>query len=228
MLAAQLAGGPELRFRVVGIDRVLQDQGLVGYVQPERLLRTGPWAGASVAVKLKPGADGSAVEAALTSAGYFTTSSGGVSGEAVQGWAGRNGGFVSILVGLLRAIALLDGGVCVYVLVQMLALTAQERRQALGVVRALGASPRQLALIFAASALAVAALAAPVGVVLERQVIAPLVGRLAASYVSLPLTAGGATIAVVVAAMFAAAAAAAWVVARTASREAVVNALREE
>jgi putative ABC transport system permease protein len=129
---------------------------------------------------------------------------------------------------LLRAIALLDGGVCVYVLVQMLALTAQERRQALGVVRALGASPRQLALIFAASALAVAALAAPVGVVLERQVIAPLVGRLAASYVSLPLTAGGITIAVVVAAMFAAATAAAWLVARTASREAVVNALREE
>jgi ABC-type antimicrobial peptide transport system permease subunit len=64
--------------------------------------------------------------------------------------------------------------------------------------------------------------------VLERQVIAPLVGRLAASYVSLPLTAGGITIAVVVAAMFAAAAAAAWLVARTASREAVVNALREE
>jgi putative ABC transport system permease protein len=228
MLAAQLAGGPELRFRVVGIDRVLQDQGLVGYVQPERLLRGVPWAGASVAVKLKPGADGSAVEAALTRAGYFSTSSGGVSGEAVQGWAGRNGGFVSILVGLLRAIAVLDGAVCVYVLVQMLALTAQERRQALGVVRALGASPRQLALIFAASALAVAALAAPVGIVLERQVIAPLVARLTASYVSLPLTAGGATIAVVVAAMFAAAAAAALLVARTASREAVVNALREE
>jgi ABC-type antimicrobial peptide transport system permease subunit len=228
MLAAQLAGGAEVRFRVVGIDRVLQDQGLVAYVQPERLLRTIPWSDASVAVKLKPGATGSAVEAALSGAGYYATSSGGVSGEAVQGWAGRNGGFVSILVALLRAIALLDGAVCVYVLVQMLALTAQERRQALGVVRAVGASRGQLALIFAASALAVTALAAPASVVLERHVIAPLVTRLTASYVSVPVIAGGAPIAIVVSAMLLAAVAAAFMVARSASREAVVTALREE
>jgi FtsX-like permease family len=228
MLAAQLAGRAEVRFRVVGIDRVLQDQGLVAYVQPERLLRTIPWSDASVAVKLKPGATGSAVEAALSGAGYYATSSGGVSGEAVQGWAGRNGGFVSILVALLRAIALLDGAVCVYVLVQMLALTAQERRQALGVVRAVGASRGQLALIFAASALAVTALAAPASVMLERHVIAPLVTRLTASYVSLPVIAGGAPIAIVVSAMLLAAVAAAFMVARSASREAVVTALREE
>jgi ABC-type antimicrobial peptide transport system permease subunit len=228
VLAAQLAGGPEVRFRVVGIDRILQNQGLVGYVQPERLLRASAWPTASVAVKLQPGANGSTVEAALSGAGYYVASSGGVSGEAVQGWADRNGGFVSILVALLRAIALLDGAVCVYVLVQMLALTAQERRQALGIVRAVGASRRQLARIFAASALAVAALAAPASVVLERQVIAPLVTRLTASYVALPVTAGGAPIAVVVSAMLAAAVAAAGLVARSASREAVVTALREE
>jgi hypothetical protein len=59
-------------------------------------------------------------------------------------------------------------------------------------------------------------------------VIAPVVARLTASYVSLPLTADGTTIAVVVLAMFAAAAGAACIVARTASREAVVSALREE
>jgi putative ABC transport system permease protein len=135
---------------------------------------------------------------------------------------------VSILVALLRAIALLDGAVCVYVLVQMLALTAQERRQALGVVRAVGASRGQLALIFAASALAVTALAAPASVVLERHVIAPLVTRLTASYVSVPVIAGGAPIAIVVSAMLLAAVAAAFMVARSASREAVVTALREE
>jgi putative ABC transport system permease protein len=227
-LAAQLAGPPEIRFHVVGIDRVLQDQGLVAYVQPKRLLPAIPWSEASVAVKLKPGATGSAVEAAVSGAGYYTTSSGGVSGEAVQSWAGRNGGFVSILVALLRAIALLDGAVCVYVLVQMLALTAQERRQALGIVRAVGASRRQLALIFAASALAVSALAAPASVVLEQYVIAPLVTRLTVSYASLPVAAGGAPIAIVVSAMLAAAVAAAFMVARSASREAVVTALREE
>jgi ABC-type lipoprotein release transport system permease subunit len=227
-LAAQAEAGRELRFRVVGIDRVVQDEGRVAYVQPKRLLSASPWVDGSVAVKLAPGADGSAVEDALARRGYFATSSGGVSGEAVQGWASRNGGFVSILVALLRAIALLDGAVCLYVLVQMLALTAQERRHALGLVRAVGASRRQLAMIFAGSALAVAALAAPAGVLLERHVVGPVVSRLAASYVSLPLAAGAVPIAVVACGLLASALAAAWWVARAAAAEAVVTALREE
>ena len=227
-LAAQLSGGVEVRFRVVGIDRVLQDEGRVAYAQPERLLRAAPWPNESVAVKLAPGADASGVEAALARDGYYASSFGGVAGEAVEGWADRNGGFVSILVALLRAIAFLDGVVCLYVLVQMLALTAQERRHALGIVRAVGASARQLAALFAGSALTVAAFAAPAGILLERHLAAPAVSRLTASYVSLPLAAGAGPIAVVACGIFAAALAAACWVARVASREAVVTALREE
>jgi ABC-type antimicrobial peptide transport system permease subunit len=226
-LAAQLPGGTETRFRVVGVDRVLQDQGRLAYVQPRRLLRAAAWSDESVAVKLAPDAGGSAVEARLAQAGYGTSSAGGVSGESVQGWAGRNGGFVAILVALLRTIAVLDGFVCLYVLVQMLALTAQERRQALALVRAVGASAWQLAALFAGSAVAVAAVAAPVGVALERAVIGPGVSRLAASYVTLPLGAGSAEIAIVVSGLFAAALGAAGWVGRSAAREPVVTGLRE-
>jgi putative ABC transport system permease protein len=113
-LAAQIAGGREIRFRVVGIDRVLQDEGRIVYVRPRRLLAAAGWANPSVAVKLEAGADGRAVERELERRGFFSASAGGVSGEAVQDWAGRNGGFVSILVGLLRTVALLDGLVCLY------------------------------------------------------------------------------------------------------------------
>ncbi|MDQ3859419.1 MAG: hypothetical protein M3327_13420, partial [Actinomycetota bacterium] len=227
-LAAQVSGGGEVRFRVVGIDRILQHEGRVAYVQPERLLRAARWSDETVAVKLAPGADASAVDTALARAGYFATSSGGVSGEAVQGWASRNGGFVSILVALLRTIALLDGLVCLYVLVQMLALTAVERRRALALVRAVGGSRLQLAAVFAGSALAVAALAAPAGILLERYVVGPAVSRLAAPYVSLPLAASAAPIAIVVFAMLTAALAAACWVARAASSSPIVTALRAE
>jgi putative ABC transport system permease protein len=227
-LAAQVTGGSELRFRVVGIDRIIQDEGRIAYVEPKRLIASTPWPNSSVAVKLAPGASGSAVEAALAKYGYFAASSGGVSGEAVQGWAGRNGGFVSILVALLRTIALLDGGVCLYVLLQMLALTAQERRRSLAVVRAVGASRRQLAVMFAVSALTVAFVAAPVAVLLERRLIAPFVARLAASYVALPLGAGAGQAAIVTCALFTAALAAAWWVAGAAASGPVVTALREE
>jgi ABC-type antimicrobial peptide transport system permease subunit len=114
------------------------------------------------------------------------------------------------------------------VLVQMLALTAEERRGTLALVRAVGGSRVQLAAVFAGSALAVAALAAPAGILLERYVIGPAVSALAAPYVSLPLAAGAAPIAIVVAAMFAAALAAAGWVARAASSRPIVTALRAE
>ena len=229
-LAAQPAGGGrELRLRVVGIDRVLENQGRLVYVRPRPLVATG---GAAVqqtlAVKLRPGVDASTVEDDLARRGLYASSSGGISGEAVSGWASRSSGFVSILVALLRTVAALDGVVCLYVLAQMLALTGQERRRALSIVRACGASARQLAAVFAGSALPVAALAAPLGIVLERNLIAPTVSRLAAAYVSLPLSAGKAAATVVLGGLAVAAfAAAAWA-ARMLAREPVVSGLREE
>jgi ABC-type antimicrobial peptide transport system permease subunit len=227
ILAAQPAGGRELRFRVVGIDRVLQDEGRLVYVRPRRLLGGGALE-QTLAVKLRPGASESAVENDLARRGLFASSSGGVSGEAVSGWASRNSGFVSILVALLRTVAALDGLVCLYALAQMLALTAQERRRALSIIRACGASMRQLAAAFTGSALPVAVLAAPLGIVLERNVIAPTVSRLAASYVSLPLSAGTGAIAIVLGGLLVASLAAAAWAARAVVREPVVSGLRQE
>jgi ABC-type lipoprotein release transport system permease subunit len=224
-LAAQPAGGREARFRVVGIDRVLQDEGRLVYVRPRRLLGA---VQESLAVKLRPGGNETAVENALAARGFFASSSGGVSGEAVSGWASRNSGFVSILVALLRTVAALDGLVCLYALAQLLALTAQERRRALSLVRACGANVRQLAAVFAGSALPVAALAAPIGIVLERNAVAPVVSQLAASYVSLPLSAGAASIAIVLGGLVVAALAAASWAARAVVRQPVVTGLREE
>ena len=129
---------------------------------------------------------------------------------------------------MLRTVAALDGLVCLYALAQMLALTAQERRRALSIVRACGASARQLRAVFAGSALPVAALAAPLGIVLERNVIGPAVSRVAASYVSLPLSAGAGPIGVVLGGLAVAALAAAAWAARTVVCEPVVTGLREE
>jgi predicted lysophospholipase L1 biosynthesis ABC-type transport system permease subunit len=228
-LAAQPAAGPELRFRVVGIDRVLENEGRLVYVHPRPLLAAaGGAVQQTLAVKLRPGASEPRVEDDLARRGLYASSSGGVSGEAVRGWASRSSGFVSILVALLRTVAALDGLVCLYALGQMLALTAQERRRALSIVRACGASARQLAAVFAGSALPVAVLAAPLGIFLERNLIAPTVSSLAAPYVSLPLSAGAAAIAVVLGGLAAAAVVAAGWAARMVGREPVVSGLREE
>jgi ABC-type antimicrobial peptide transport system permease subunit len=226
-LAAQVPGGRELRFRVVGVDRVLQEEGRLAYVQPRRLLATG-WAQSTLAVNLARGADAARVESDLATRGFFGSSSGGISSDSVRGWATRNGGFVSILVSLLRTVALLDGLVCLYALAQMLALTAQERRRAVALVRACGGSVRQLAAVFAGAAVPVAALAAPVGILLERNVVGPTVSRFAATYVSLPLAAGLAPIVIVSCGLLAAASAAAWWVGRSAAGEPVIIGLREE
>ena len=226
-LAAQVPGGRELRFRVVGVDRVLQEEGRLAYVAPRPLLAAG-WAQTTLAVKLTPGADAARIESELATRGMFGSSSGGISSDAIRGWATRNGGFVSILVSLLRTVALLDGLVCLYALAQMLALTAQERRRAVALVRACGGSARQLAAVFAGAALPVAALAAPVGILLERNVVGPTVSRLAATYVSLPLAAGVAPIAIVSCGLLVAAYAAAWWVGRSAAAQPVISGLREE
>ena len=227
-LAAQLPSGQEVRFRVSGIVRALEHEGRVAYVSPRRLLASGEWLTPEIAVRLEPGAREQTVRDDLTRRGYFASDVGGVAGEAVEGWAARNSGFIGILVALLRSVAVLEGLVCVYALAQMLMLTAQERRQAIAVVRALGGSAVQVAQVFAGSALLIALLAAPVGLLLERHVVGPLVGRLAASYVSLPLGAGAAeALAVGVGLALGALASAAWA-ARAAVAQPVVAGLRDD
>jgi ABC-type lipoprotein release transport system permease subunit len=227
MLAAQLTSGRELRARVVGVVRALEREGRIAYVSGEQLRRADPYAYSTVAVKLDDDADASAVSDELSRVGLPATSAAGV-GEAVQGWATRNSAFVRLLVALLVTVAALDALVCVYALVQALVLTAQERRRTLSVVRAVGASRRQLAAIFGGSVLVVLALAVPLGVVAEAAGLGPLVAHLAAAYATLRLAAGDSAVAVLLAGLLLAALVGAVWVARRAASEPIVLGLREE
>ena len=219
MLAAQLPSGGETRFRVVGVVRALEAEGRIAYVQPSRLLEAEPGLQPSLAVLLDPGASRDAVAARLSTAGYFAERVGGVTAE--------NSGFLDVLAALLLSLAGVVGLVCVYALVQMLALTAHERRRALAVIRALGASRVQVAAVLAGSGLLVAAIAAAAGIVLERFVVAPAAASLAASYVTLPLAAGPLHMLVVSLGLTVAALVAAAWAGRGAIRRPIVAGLRE-
>ena len=226
-LAAQLPSGREQRCRVVGVVRALERQGRVVYVQAPRLVAVEPGAPSELAVLLKPGSSSSSVRKELVDKGYFTSSSGGITGESVQGWAGRSSGFIDVLVALLRAVAVIDGLVCLYAIAQMLALTVSERRVALAAVRALGAGRQQLARVLGAAAAPVVLLAILVGFLLERFLVGPVVARLAASYVTLSLHPSAAAVAITSAGLAAGAVIAVLWTARLAQRGPVVDWLRE-
>jgi predicted lysophospholipase L1 biosynthesis ABC-type transport system permease subunit len=227
-LAAQLPSGREVRFRVAGIVDALRDQGLIAYVQPPRLLAAMPNLTPDIAVVVRPGVDVDTVRNVLSSRGISSERTGGIAEESgVSGTLGRTS-FLHVLAVLLRSVAVLDGLVCVYALAQMLALIARERRRAVAVVRAIGASRSQVLTVFAGSALLVTVLAAPIGIVLERFFLGPEVARLAVSYVELSLRAGSQPIVLVLAGLaVAVAASAAWAT-RTSTAEAIVVPLRED
>jgi putative ABC transport system permease protein len=226
-LAAQLPDGNELRFRVVGVVRALERQGRVVYVRSQRLLAAEPDAPSEIAVRLDPGASTGSVHRELESAGFFTSSSGGIAGESVQSWAARSSGFIGVLVALLRTVAVINALVCLYAIAQMLALTVWERRGALAAVRALGAGRRQLSSILGGVAAPVAALAIVIGFLAERFLVGPAVARLAATYVTLSLEPSAAAVAATAAGLAAGALVAVLWAARQAGRGPVVEALRE-
>jgi hypothetical protein len=223
-LAAQLFGGGEVRFRVVGIVHALRKEGRVAYVQPDRLLAADPFVLPTVAVRIERDASLAEVRRDLAVLGFVPDEVGGLGSEGLA----RSERFVNVLGALLFTVAGLDGLVCLYALVQMLALTASERRRAVAVVRACGASRAQVTAIFAGAALTIATLAAPVAVSIQRFAAAPLVSRLAVSYVELPLAAGLEESLVVVGGLAAIALGAAVWVARSALSEPIVVGLRDE
>jgi ABC-type antimicrobial peptide transport system permease subunit len=228
MLAAQLPSAAETRFRVVGIVEALLNQGLVAYARPPRLLRAMPSLAPTLVVRLRPGADSEAVRTALERQGLYAEHVGGIAEqETASGSLGRTS-FLHVLAALLRSVAVLDGLVCLYALAQMLALIARERRRAVAVVRAVGACRAQVLAVFAGSALLVAALAAPVGIVAERVGLGPEVGHLAASYVTLPLRAGAASIVAALGGLALSVALAAALATRSAVRDSIATPLREE
>jgi ABC-type antimicrobial peptide transport system permease subunit len=218
-LAVQPGAARELRFRVVGIVRALQDEGRVAYVRPRRLAAALPFLDGALAVRLEPGADPDAVRRDLAALGAEPRS--------VSGATGDDRGLLDVLAGLLRLVALTVALVCLSSLVQALALTAAERRGAVATLRAAGADARALRRLLAGAALAVVVPAALLAIALEGIVLAPATERLAAGYADLPLRTGPGQIALMaVGLVVLTATASAWT-ARRLMREPVVAGLRE-
>ena len=215
-LAAQLPGGDEVRFRVAGVVRALENDGRIVWARPDRLgdVRS------SVAVRLDGGADRAAVERRLTEIGAPPTRVGGATT--------RNAQFLGVLAAVLRGVGLAVALVCLYALVQALAMTARERRGAVALLRACGGDGATVALVLGGAAAAVALPGALLGVVLEAAVLGPLVARLAAGFASLPIAPSAGQVVLVVAGLLALAGAATALVARRVLREPVVAGLREE
>ncbi|MEO5634411.1 FtsX-like permease family protein [Gaiella sp.] len=227
-LAAQLPSGAEIRFKVVGIVRAFQDQGRIAYVNPKRLLAADPSAQSTIVVRVAPGFTVGDVSDSFEKQGILAVGSGGIAGQSVQGFAARSSGFLDVVIALLRSIAIVSGVVCLYAVAQVLALTAHERRRSLAVVRSFGASRAQIALIFAGAAGTIGALALPMGVVVERFALGSMVASLAASYISLPLTAGLFEITITAASLALGAAVVALLLGRAATSRSVVVDLTEE
>jgi ABC-type antimicrobial peptide transport system permease subunit len=215
-LAIELSNGRELRLRVAGVVSSLAHDGRVAYVPATALLAADPGAGDSeqLAVRLRPGANATAVSNAL-----------GPSATPATGAVGRGVPLVSVLRSILRAVAIVDGLVCLYALIQACALTVHERRRTVSLLRALGAGAPAVRRLLAGAVIALVVPAAVLGIVVERVVLGPALARLAASYVVLPLGASAAEIAAVVAGLAVAGVVAVVWVARQATRESVIAGL---
>jgi hypothetical protein len=212
-LAIQLASGTELRLRVAGVVSSLDRDGRVAYVPAAALLAADPTAASDeqLAVVLRPGASAAAVSAALGSTATPAT-----------GAVGRGVPLVAVLRSILRAIAIVDGLVCLYALIQACAITVQERRRTVSVLRAFGAGGAAVRRLLAGAVIALVVPAAVIGILLERLVLGPALSRLAASYVTLSLAASALEIGAVLAGLvLAGAIAVAWVARRT-TRENVI------
>jgi ABC-type lipoprotein release transport system permease subunit len=146
----------------------------------------------------------------------------------VGGATTRDESFLGVLATVLRGVGLAVGLVCLYALVQSLAVTARERRGAVALLRACGADGTTVALVLAGAAAAVAVPAALAGALLERLAFGPFVARLAAGFAAVPLAPTTGQVLLVVLGLVALAGAATAVVARRVLREPVLAGLREE
>ena len=219
-LAIQPLGPQEVRYRVVGVVRALQDEGRVAYVTPGRLLAAGVGLDGPMVLRLKEGADRARIAAGLNALGARA--------DAVRGATGDSSAFLDVLAGLLRIVAATVALVCLHALVSALALTARERRGAVATLRAAGADARALRRLLGGAALAVIVPAIVVAIVLEAVVLSPLVAHLAAGYADLPLGATAGQFALVAGGLLLLSWTAAALTGRRLVREPVVAGLREE
>ena len=219
-LAVQAPGGDEIRLRVAGVVRALENRGRVAYVRATPLLAADPGLEPTLAIRLSAGADRERIGAQLRVLGAAPAPVGGATTS--------NARFLGILAAVLRGVGLAVGLVCLYALIQALAITARERRGAVALLRAAGGDQATVALVLAGAALAVAVPAAIAAAVLERLVLGPLVGSLAAGFASLELVPTATQVGLVVAGLLALAVVATAIVAHRVMREPIVAGLREE
>jgi ABC-type lipoprotein release transport system permease subunit len=216
-LAIALPSGAELRLRVAGVVSSLDRDGRVAYVPAAALLRLDPGAPEQIAVRLAPGADPSTVSAALIRLGAIPTPASGATARGVP--------LVDTLRTILRAVAIVDGLVCLYALVQTCALTLQERRRTVAVLRATGAGASAVRRLLAGVVLALVIPSALLGILVERVVLGPAVANLAANYATLELGADDTQMAAVLAGLLCAGLLAVLWVTRQAIAEPVVTGL---
>jgi ABC-type lipoprotein release transport system permease subunit len=213
-LAIQFQSGKELRLTVAGVVSSLANDGRVAYIPAATLLKADSFATEELAVRLAPGANETAVRHAI-----------GPSALPSTGAIGRGVPLVNALRAILIAVAVVDGLVCLYVLAQACALTVQERRRTVAVLRACGAGPAAVRRIFAGAVAALVIPAALLGIPLETIVLGPTLSRLAASYASLALAPSTPEIVAVVLGLMAAAGAAVSWVARRVTENPVIEGL---
>jgi ABC-type antimicrobial peptide transport system permease subunit len=216
-LAIALPSGVELRLRVAGIVSSLDHDGRVAYIPAAALLKADPSAPEQIAVRLYPRADETKVSDALAALGAFPA--------AASGATARGAPLVDTLRTLLRAVAIVDGLVCLYALIQTCALTVQERRPTIAVLRATGAGPAAVRRLLAGVVLALVIPAAGFGILIEQLVLGPALAHLAASYATLELGAGYREMAAVVTGLLVAGGIAVLWVTRQTTRETVVEGL---
>jgi ABC-type lipoprotein release transport system permease subunit len=213
-LAIELPSGGELRLKVAGVVSSLDHDGRVAYVPAGALLAADPQAPEELAVRLHPSTNAAAVMHAL-----------GPSTAPAAGATARGVPLVNTLRAILTAVAVLDGLVCVYALIQACALTVAERRRTIAVLRACGAGRSAVRRLLAGATAALLIPAAALGIVVEGLVLGPLLSRLAAGYAALPITASLREIGAVLAGVALAGAIAVLWVERQVAREAVIAGL---
>ncbi len=182
--------------------------------RPPRCSKRIPFAPEKLAIRISPGASQSAIQKALGPAAAPTETA-----------VGRGAPLVKTLKAILLVVAVVDGLVCVYALIQACALTVQERRRTIAILRAFGAGPAAVRRVLAGAVAMLVVPAALIGIPLETIVLGPALSNLAASYATLPLAATtGEIVAVLIGLALAGATAVAWV-ARQATNQDVIEGL---
>jgi ABC-type lipoprotein release transport system permease subunit len=216
-IALGLSSGHELRLTVAGVVSSLDHDGRVAYLPAVALLRADPSAPSQLAVRLRPAADVAHVSAGLRALGAVAATASGATS--------RGAPLVAVLRTILVAVAVVDGLVCLYALIQACALTVAERRRTIAVLRACGADTGAVARLLLGATLALVIPAALVGGLLEHFVLGPALSNLAANYATLSLQASTLELSLTGLGLLAAAGLAVAWVARQAAHESVLAGL---